>query len=487
MNIIKKIIICISFLLFILLIKNVSEVNAASYIWPVGGKNFTDTYIEYSYGRRTYNSSAYDQKFNYAPYEQYYGQTENHYGIDITGTKGETYELVSVCNGEVVATSANIYSWNNPGVNYPDRNKRRSTYDGGGYGNYIIIKDSSNGKCFMYAHLKANSIKLKRGDKVTVGQKIGIMGSSGDSGHMHLHFEVRKNVQSTTINNGKNLVITTGYNVQTEDPTKYIGTSPTLPAERSKLTYSRYNKRRQLNIYFSKPVEIKSIPTLNVKVQNETKSASFLGITNNNTKLSYIINEDDFDIFSFGKMYIELTGGSIVDKDYPNINIDCDIHYQYYIGTLNPYTIKNTHEDIIYNQLGDVDRDGVINACDASIVLSLYSKNSCGYTLSDIEKEQYKRSDVNNDGSVDVIDASLILSYYASVSTGLDIANCKEMIKCDLNKDSKVTSADYNLLNEAINENKYIQLYDLNNDKILNTYDLDYLKTIVKENGNRSI
>ena len=239
MNIVKKFIICISFLFFIFLFKNIAEVNAASYIWPVGGENLADTYIEYFYGKRIYDYKAYDNKYNYSPNEQFYSKTEAHFGVDITGVKGKNYEIVSICNGKVIATSANRKYY--AGIDFPDRNKRKSSLDGGGYGNYVIIQDTLTGKCFMYAHLKANSITVKKGDTVALGQKIGIMGSSGDSGHMHLHFEVRKNLQSTTVNNGQSLVSTTGYNVQTEDPTIYIGTSPKAPARRDKISYCRYN------------------------------------------------------------------------------------------------------------------------------------------------------------------------------------------------------------------------------------------------------
>lgn len=61
---------------------------------------------------------------------------------------------------------------------------------GNGYGNRIII-DHKNGYRTLYGHM--SSLKVKAGQTVSKGTAIGVMGSTGDSTGIHLHFEVYKN------------------------------------------------------------------------------------------------------------------------------------------------------------------------------------------------------------------------------------------------------------------------------------------------------
>lgn len=58
------------------------------------------------------------------------------------------------------------------------------------YGNYIVITHN-NGYETLYGHL--SSIQVRPGQVVSKGTKIGVMGSTGRSTGVHLHFEVRKN------------------------------------------------------------------------------------------------------------------------------------------------------------------------------------------------------------------------------------------------------------------------------------------------------
>ncbi|MFJ7752646.1 peptidoglycan DD-metalloendopeptidase family protein [Peribacillus muralis] len=65
-----------------------------------------------------------------------------------------------------------------------------SAGNSGGYGNKITI-NHNNGYKTVYAHL--DSIGVKVGQKIEKGSKIGMMGSTGNSTGVHLHFEVYKN------------------------------------------------------------------------------------------------------------------------------------------------------------------------------------------------------------------------------------------------------------------------------------------------------
>ncbi|WP_134683612.1 peptidoglycan DD-metalloendopeptidase family protein [Brevibacillus migulae] len=86
-----------------------------------------------------------------------------HKGIDIAGSGS----VKAADNGRVVSAG-----WN------------------GDYGNCVII-DHGNGMQTLYGHMR--SIKVNVGDVVAQGKAIGVMGSTGDSTGVHLHFEVLRN------------------------------------------------------------------------------------------------------------------------------------------------------------------------------------------------------------------------------------------------------------------------------------------------------
>lgn len=60
------------------------------------------------------------------------------------------------------------------------------------WGWYVKI-DHGNGIETLYAHMQPGSLRVSVGQKVSQGQQVGTMGTSGGSTGIHLHFEVYKN------------------------------------------------------------------------------------------------------------------------------------------------------------------------------------------------------------------------------------------------------------------------------------------------------
>ncbi|MEM0911570.1 MAG: M23 family metallopeptidase [Pseudomonadota bacterium] len=95
------------------------------------------------------------------------GKPTMHRGVDYAGKEGSP----------VIATGAGIVTWSAPRY---------------GYG-YMVEIDHGNGLRTRYAHNKENTVNV--GDVVTRGQLIALMGSTGRSTGVHVHYEVLRNGQ----------------------------------------------------------------------------------------------------------------------------------------------------------------------------------------------------------------------------------------------------------------------------------------------------
>lgn len=88
-------------------------------------------------------------------------------GIDIGAPRGTA--IYAAADGVVIIAKQNG-GWN------------------GGYGNYVVVAHS-NGTQTLYGH--ATKVLVSAGDRVSQGQTIALVGSTGLSTGAHLHFEVR--------------------------------------------------------------------------------------------------------------------------------------------------------------------------------------------------------------------------------------------------------------------------------------------------------
>ena len=98
----------------------------------------------------------------------YYSSGALHGAVDFSGSGISGKPVLAVADGIVVTTQSLTTS----------------------YGNYIIIAHY-NGLYTLYAHGQSGSIAVSSGQKVTQGQQIMRVGSTGNSTGPHLHFEVR--------------------------------------------------------------------------------------------------------------------------------------------------------------------------------------------------------------------------------------------------------------------------------------------------------
>ena len=108
------------------------------------------------------------------------GYSSSHKGLDMAWNSkygGPNHNILAPADGIVKKVLKN----------YNKTDKTNKTY-----GNYVII-DHGNNIETVVAHLKYNTVRVKKGDKVKKGQVLGVMGNTGYSKGTHCHYEVKIN------------------------------------------------------------------------------------------------------------------------------------------------------------------------------------------------------------------------------------------------------------------------------------------------------
>lgn len=117
-------------------------------------------------------------------YQKYDPRYKDHDGVDIHSSGDDTIYAAKGGTVEKIANDCDHIDW----AKYHDT--KDPHYSTGG--NMILIKGDDN-MYYWYMHLKQNTIKVKKGQRVEAGQAIATMGSSGQSTGKHLHFVMTTN------------------------------------------------------------------------------------------------------------------------------------------------------------------------------------------------------------------------------------------------------------------------------------------------------
>ena len=130
-------------------------------VWPLDGVYGKDFRTTSSFGWRTH------------PIKK---TRKHHNGEDLVGQK----YVRSMADGLVLKARAS--------------NTKKSNGEPGGYGYFVVVRHKIDGVFYtsLYAHLKKGSFQVKQGQKVKAGQVLGIMGTTGASTGIHLHWEIWK-------------------------------------------------------------------------------------------------------------------------------------------------------------------------------------------------------------------------------------------------------------------------------------------------------
>ena len=244
-----------------------------------------------------------------------------HNGVDMRGqNRGEEVPIYSPEDGTVIGLRNNY---------------KTQDLSGNSYGNYIKIQHS-NGITTLMAHLKYNSINVKLGDKVKFGQQIAIMGTTGHSTGVHLHYEV-------FINNVK------------QDPLLYTYIYPNQEVDNSSKKYIKYSTNVNPSPKDEKVDQIK-INVSNLSIRKEpSETSERLGFLEKDKYYNFYEEkkEGNYDWYNIGQNLWVANQGEYITvyrklEENKVEQIETNYKFKYTVEETNTYIIKLNKGETLY-------------------------------------------------------------------------------------------------------------------------------------------
>ncbi|MFN2616622.1 MAG: M23 family metallopeptidase [Thermoleophilaceae bacterium] len=105
-----------------------------------------------------------------------YGGPDARFGTPRTGHTHQGQDLVAATGTPIVAPRGGTVT--------------TVQYQAGGAGNYVVLSGESESYDYVFMHLRTGSTRVRVGQHVRTGQRLGDVGATGDASGPHLHFEI---------------------------------------------------------------------------------------------------------------------------------------------------------------------------------------------------------------------------------------------------------------------------------------------------------
>ena len=248
----------------------------------------------------------------------------------------------------------------------------------GGWGNYVKVRDPY-GKALLYAHL--NGTTLKAGDKVNVGNTIGIQGHTGYSTGSHLHLEVWKDANNR--NKPTGLI----------DPYSYLKdrTETTLDGTTSSDTTMAGSSTTSSTATTEDTSMFAAINNIRNVLSNAV--SSIFGTNNQSTTSDSVDSSDSSAVYSSstaasnikGTTYSEKTWNYLTEKGLPAFGVAGLMGNLYAESAIRPNNLQNSYETSL--GMSDTQYTNAVN----SGSYTRFNTDEAGYGLAQWTSSDRKR------------------------------------------------------------------------------------------------